>query len=330
MTKCLNYPNFQTKLFHEANLLKKGFFFIEENKKYLLIVDENVYILHNYLFKNLNSNILLFAMTANENNKSLEQYQKIINYLLENNFTRNDEIIAIGGGIITDLSLYVSATYKRGINITLIPTTLLAMVDASVGGKCGINYQGFKNQLGTYYFPKQIIIDDIFLNTLPENEFNNGFSEIIKCAVIKNYSMFEQIENNTYDIKDLIDKCIDIKLEIIENDLRDNNKRKLLNFGHTYGHIVESHSCFQINHGHAVAIGMCKEVNNISIKERLTKILSKMFNLEYQLDKEDIKKYLLKDKKMSNDDIDVVFIEKIGYSTIIKKKVEELIDEYIW
>ena len=330
MTKYLNYPNHQTLLFHQKGILNDGFFFIEDKKKYLIIVDANVYTLHNNLFKTSYTNVYTYIIVASEENKSIEEYQKIIDYLFANNFTRNDEIIAIGGGIISDLSLYVSATYKRGMNITLIPTTLLAMVDASIGGKCGINYQGYKNQLGTFYFPKQIIIDETFLETLSNNEFNNGFSEIIKYSIIKDEEMFDQIEQNQYQINELIDKCIDIKIKIVTNDLYDNNERKLLNFGHTYGHIVESHSNFLISHGHSVAIGMYKEISNEEIKSRLFNILSKMFDIEYPLEKDEISKYLIKDKKMTNDYIDVVFIEKIGYAKVVKKKVEELIDEYIW
>lgn len=330
MTKYLNYPNHQTLLQHQKGILKNGLFFIEEGKKYLIIVDENVYNLHNQIFHFSNPFVFTYRLIACEENKSLEEYQKIIDFLFENNFTRSDEIIAIGGGIISDLSLYVSATYKRGINITLIPTTLLAMVDASIGGKCGINYQGYKNQLGTFYFPNRIIIDDTFLETLSKDEFNNGFSEVIKYAIIKDEEMFLQIEQNQYDIEKLIDKCINIKVDIVNNDLYDKNERKLLNFGHTYGHIVESHSNFYISHGHSVGIGMYKELVNQEIKKRLYNILSNMFDLEYSLKKDDIQKYLLKDKKMTIDYIDVVFIEKIGHGKIIKKKVEELIDEYIW
>lgn len=330
MDKYLNYPNHQTLLHHQKGILNNGLFFIEDNKKYLIIVDENVYTLHNRLFQYNNSNIFTYLVKAVEENKSFEQYQKIISFLLNNNFNRNDEIIAIGGGIITDLSLYVSATYKRGMNITLIPTTLLAMVDASIGGKCGINYQSYKNQIGSFYFPNRIIIDEVFLDTLSEKEYNNGFSEIIKYAIIKDETMFSMIENNQYSISNLIDTCIDIKMEVISNDLYDNTLRKLLNFGHTYGHIVESQSNYLISHGHAVAIGMCKEISDQKIKERITKLLSKLFDINYQLDKENILKYLLKDKKMTNDNIDVVFIEKIGHAKIITKKVEELVDEYIW
>lgn len=330
MIKYLNYPNHTTKLYHQKGILDNGFFFIQENKKYLLIVDQNVYTLHNKLFQYSNANIQTYLVKATEENKSFEQYQQIINYLLENNYSRNDEIIAIGGGIVTDLSLYVSATYKRGMNITLIPTTLLAMVDASIGGKCGINHYGFKNQVGTFYFPQQIIIDETFLDTLSNDEFNNGFSEIIKCAIIKDEEMFQHIENNTFTLTKLIDKCIDIKMDIIKSDIYDNSIRKLLNFGHTYGHIVESHSNYAISHGHSVAIGMCKETTDVNIKNRLIKVLSKMFDLNYQLDEESIYKYLVKDKKTTNHTVDVVLVDKIGQAKIITKKVEELIDEYIW
>lgn len=330
MTKCLNYPNHQTMLYHQKGILDNGLFFIEENKKYLLIVDETVYTLHNKLFQHNNPNIFTFLIQATEENKSFREYQKLIFFLLNNNFSRNDEIIAIGGGIISDLSLYVGATYKRGMNVTLIPTTLLSMVDASIGGKCGINFENYKNQIGCFYFPNKIIIDEVFLDTLPKKEFNNGFSEVIKYGVIKDERMFEMIENNQYDISELIDTCINIKMDVISNDLYDNNERKLLNFGHTYGHIVESQSNFLISHGHSVAIGMIKETTNEEIKNRLINLLSKMFDLNYHLDKEDITKYLLKDKKMTNDTIDVVEIEKIGQAKIKTKKVEELIDEYIW
>lgn len=330
MTKCLNYPNHQTMLYHQKGILDNGLFFIEENKKYLLIVDETVYTLHNKLFQHNNPNIFTFLIQATEENKSFREYQKLIFFLLNNNFSRNDEIIAIGGGIISDLSLYVGATYKRGMNVTLIPTTLLSMVDASIGGKCGINFENYKNQIGCFYFPNKIIIDEVFLDTLPEKEFNNGFSEVIKYGVIKDERMFEMIENNQYDISELIDTCINIKMDVISNDLYDNNERKLLNFGHTFGHIVESQSNFLISHGHSVAIGMIKETTNEEIKNRLINLLSKMFDLNYHLDKEDITKYLLKDKKMTNDTIDVVEIEKIGQAKIKTKKVEELIDEYIW
>lgn len=330
MNNVINYPNNTTIFHHEKGILKNGLFFVKTNCKYLIIVDKNVYDMHDYLFKNIPDNLLIYPLNATENNKSIEEYTKIIDFLLDKKFNRHDEIIAIGGGITTDLASYVASTYKRGIKITLIPTTLLAMVDASIGGKCGINYHSFKNQIGTFYLPYQLIIDESFLDTLSKQEFNNGFSEIVKYALIQDKEMFKAIEENNYQIEDLINRCIEIKVNIVNKDLYDNNIRKILNFGHTYGHIIESHSNYKISHGHSVAIGMVKELSSQVLKERVIKVLETRFDLNYQITKEDIKKYLIQDKKIENNTIDVVLIDKIGQAKIIKKKVEELIDEYIW
>lgn len=330
MNNFLSYPNHTTIFHHQKGILKDGLFFIDANHKYLAIVDKKVYDLHHYLFDNLPNNVLIYPFVAKESNKSIDEYTKIIDFLLINKFNRTDEIIAIGGGITTDLALYVASTYKRGIKITLIPTTLLAMVDASIGGKCGINHNDFKNQIGTFYLPNQLIIDESFLDTLPNDEFNNGFSEIIKYAIIKDEEMFHSIEENKYQINQLIDRCIEIKINIVNEDLYDNNIRKILNFGHTYGHMVESHSKYQISHGHSVAIGMVKELVDENLKNKVMKILQTKFDLNYQLTKNDIRKYLVQDKKMEKDTIDVVHIDKIGHAKVIKKKVEDLIDEYIW
>ena len=330
MNNLLSYPNHTTIFHHQKGILKDGLFFIDANHIYLAIVDKKVYDLHHYLFDNLPNNVLIYPFVAKESNKSIDEYTKIIDFLLINKFNRTDEIIAIGGGITTDLALYVASTYKRGIKITLIPTTLLAMVDASIGGKCGINHNDFKNQIGTFYLPNQLIIDESFLDTLTNDEFNNGFSEIIKYAIIKDEEMFLSIEENKYQINQLIDRCIEIKVNIVNEDLYDNNIRKILNFGHTYGHMVESHSKYQISHGHSVAIGMVKELVDENLKNKVMKILQTKFDLNYQLTKNDIRKYLVQDKKMEKDTIDVVHIDKIGHAKVIKKKVEDLIDEYIW
>lgn len=329
-TRFINYQNHKTLLIHEKGLLKNGFFFIEDNIKYLFVVDKNILKIYQDLFTNLPSNVLVYSFDAYEANKSFEEYTKIIDVLLKNNFTRKDIIVSIGGGITSDISLFVASTYQRGMKIILIPTTLLSMVDASIGGKCGINYQGYKNQIGCFYFPQMIIIDEDFLSTLNEKEFNNGFSEIIKYALLFDEKMFLNLENKNYNLSDLIDKCINYKLDTIKEDLYDGAKRKLLNFGHTYGHILESISNYQISHGHAVAIGMYKEITNQEIKQRTYNLLIKYFDLNYKLDKESISKYLIKDKKRNNNEIDVVFLENIGKARLIKKKVEELVDEYIW
>lgn len=329
MNKIINYPQKATLLIHQRGIINNSFSFLEDDKKYLLVTDSNLYQIYKDLFDNKKLESIIVINSGDEH-KSLENYTKIISRLQESNFTKNDCIIAFGGGMISDICLFVAATYQRGMDIILIPTSLLAMVDASIGGKCGLNYQTYKNQIGTYYFPSKIIIDEELLNTLPTNEYNNGFSEIIKYSIIKDAKMFSSIVNNKYKIDDLISRCIDIKLEIIKEDMYDSTLRKLLNFGHTYGHIVESASNYKLSHGHCVAIGMYKETSNQDIKNQIYLLLSKYFNLDYQLDIETIKKYLVKDKKRTNQTIDVVLIEEIGKAKIVTKKVEDLINEYLW
>lgn len=328
MNKIINYPGKKTLLISETNYTRKYLSNLDKNKKYLIITDDNLYKHYKDLLNDYD--VIIEIVPNGETSKNFNTYLHILNVLFVNNFTRNDAIIAFGGGVITDLSLFVAGTYQRGIDITLIPTSLLAMVDASIGGKCGINFNGCKNQIGMFYFPSQIIIDDAFLNTLPKEEYYNGFAEIIKCSLIKDKNMFEQIENNEFNISDLIIKSIEIKLSVIENDIYDSKERKLLNFGHTYGHIIESDSNFQIKHGHAIAIGMYKETKDFIIKNRLYNLLSKFFDLNYEINNNNIYKYLQKDKKSTKNTIDVVELKNIGESALITKPVEEVLNEYIW
>ena len=328
MTNIINYPNKKTILIHENGSFNAFINSLDYSKKYLLITDENIFSLYKDTLSKINC--LIKVVKPGEQSKSFEVYQEIIQTLIANNFNKTDSIIAFGGGIISDLSLFVASTYQRGMDIVLVPTTLLAMVDASIGGKCGINYESFKNQIGTYYFPSTLIIDEELLNTLPISEYNNGFSEIIKCAILANNNMFEQIEQNNYVLHSLIENSINIKLNTIRDDIYDQNKRRLLNFGHTVGHIIESSTNYSISHGHAVAIGMVKEISNKELKQRTYNLLSKYFNIDYSLSEEDLNKYLLKDKKISNQTIDVVEIEHIGKSKIVNKKLKEVIDEYLW
>ena len=328
MNKIINYPNKNTKLIIKKDYSKYYLNNLDNSKKHLIITDNILYSYYEDLLDSKDS--ITFIMQSGDQNKSFENYLKIINILNENSFTRSDEIIAFGGGVVTDLSLFVAGSYQRGMDITLIPTSLLAMVDASIGGKCGINYNGYKNQIGMFYFPSQIIIDESLLNTLDKDEFYNGFSEIIKCALIKDKKMFEEIESNNFVLEDLINRAIAIKLSVIKQDIYDMSLRKLLNFGHTYGHIIESDSSFSLKHGHAVAIGMCKEAQNSLYYERIVNLLSKYFDLNYEIEQENIYKYLLKDKKASNSQIDVVELKDIGNALVVTKSIEEVINEYLW
>ncbi len=219
----------------------------------LIITDEN--IAKNY------SNLIggnKFVAEAGEKSKSLENYERIFKRLNE---LEEQRIIAFGGGVVGDLAGFVAATYKRGIELIQIPTTLLAMVDSSIGGKNGLNFEGRKNYIGTIYQPKEVLIDPLFLQTLPEKEFKNGVAEIIKYSAAFNKP---DIRSHKNKIEEVISDCCQIKAKVVEKDEFDEGYRHTLNLGHTIGHGLEL--LHNLSHGEAISIGMAKE---LELGERL-------------------------------------------------------------
>ncbi|MCH1526161.1 MAG: 3-dehydroquinate synthase, partial [SAR86 cluster bacterium] len=210
-----------------------------------------------------------------EQAKSVQNFQKILNFLADNNFDRTDLIVAVGGGVVGDISGFVASAYLRGIQFIQIPTTLLAQVDSSVGGKTAINIVAGKNLVGAFYNPKGVIIDTTVLNSLPNREFKAGLAEVIKYAFIQNKSLFSLLKKYTKEIilKDqkIIEEIIFLSLQtkaiIVTKDEKENGIRAILNFGHTFGHAIEAHGKYKkILHGEAVAKGM-KVASKISYIE---------------------------------------------------------------
>jgi len=202
-----------------------------------------------------------------ETYKTIESWQKILNILIEKQHKRNTTLIALGGGVIGDITGFAAACYQRGVNFIQVPTTLLAQVDASIGGKTGVNYQHQKNFIGAFHQPKAVIIDTVFLSTLSEREFRAGLAEVIKYALIHDKQFFDYLCNHVEKILArsehvltyIIEKCVNIKSNFVKQDEYDETgKRALLNFGHTFGHALESAMDFKILHGEAVAWGMLK------------------------------------------------------------------------
>ena len=230
----------------------------------LIISDSNVYNTQGDNFvKNLKSKIIYeYIVTPGEDAKSLDIYEKIIEYCVKINLSRKSVIIALGGGVVGDLAGFIASTYMRGIDVIQVPTTLLAQVDSSIGGKTGINIGNFKNIIGSFYQPKFTYINVDALKTLPEDEFKSGMSEVIKYSLIYDYDFLDYLINNSKDIlnKDteklyyIVKKCANIKAEVVGKDEREGGLRKILNFGHTFGHGVEK--LCKISHGNAVSIGM--------------------------------------------------------------------------
>ena len=234
------------------------------SKKLCIVTDDNVQPL--YLDKLLGSlkesgaQVCSFVFAHGEENKTMQTVERIMTFLSENHFSRSDMLIALGGGIVGDVTGFAAAVYQRGIEFIQIPTTLLAAVDSSVGGKTGVNLGGLKNQVGAFWQPAMVICDPLTFDTLGEVELSSGMAEVIKYAAICRKDLAQELENGT-DIEQIIAECVSIKRDIVQADERDNGKRQLLNLGHTFGHAVEKATSHAFTHGQAVAIGMVMAFN---------------------------------------------------------------------
>jgi len=217
-----------------------------------IITDKNVYNFYGNLIRG-NS----FILKPGEKSKNLITYREIVEKLSESG---EERIIAFGGGVIGDIAGFVASTYKRGIELIQVPTTLLAMVDSSIGGKNGINISNKKNYIGTIYQPNGVLIDPSFLETLPEHEFKNGLAEVIKYFAVFNKPNIKKLENISKfnDIEKIITECCQMKVNVVERDEFDKGYRHILNFGHTIGHAIEL--LYGLSHGEAISIGMIKEL----------------------------------------------------------------------
>ena len=285
---------------------------------------------------------ILHFIKATETNKNQNTVNKILEILLNKNFSRQDCLIAVGGGITGDIGGYTASLFKRGLQFINIPTTLLAQVDSSIGGKTGINTKHGKNLVGSFYQPKLVVSDINFLKTLPKREIICGYGEILKHSLISKKKFFKFLNKNLDKILNLrsplIEKTIyescKIKKDIVEKDEREKNLRKFLNFGHTFGHAFEASLGFskKLNHGEAVLLGM-KTALNFSLKKKIISnheyeiIYKHINNRKLSLN---IKKYfktkhinkiisfMIQDKKNDTDKINLVLLKKIGLPIIIK------------
>jgi len=224
--------------------------------KKVFLIDKKVY----QLFENELAEIIKgesFFIYASEENKSIKIIEQIYRFFRENNVNRSTIIIGIGGGITTDIAAFAASTYKRGCRLFLVPTTFLGMIDAAVGGKTAVNFEGIKNSIGTFYPAEKVFIMPKFLTKLTEREIKNGWVECIKIALIKPSNLYDILISDKGKItSEILKLAIDLKLSICENDLEDKNERKHLNLGHTFAHILESVSNYEVSHGTAVSIGI--------------------------------------------------------------------------
>jgi len=344
----VNIPNnpyniiIQRGIFDTAlNEVKKVF----KGNKIFIVTDENVdkfygeRILNN--LKDENIHLKKMILKPGEETKSIKNLELIYKEMALFNISRSDLLIALGGGVIGDISGFAASTFLRGIPFIQIPTTILAQVDSSIGGKVAVNLDSGKNLVGSFYQPKLVLIDPNFLKTLPIRNVNDGLSEVIKHGCIKDLDLFNKLSSfKDYDelftgIENIIYTNCDIKRKVVEKDERDIGERMVLNFGHTIGHGIERYFNYEkYTHGEAVAIGMYK-ITKISEDMGLTKLGTKEkikeVLLKYSLpteceidDKERLMESILLDKKSSSKNINLIFLKDIGDSFMHNIKKEDL------
>lgn len=302
--------------------------YVDKNKQILIIMDDNIPVRYMESIKNsLDNNIYSFVIRHGENNKSFSNYQNILNYLLDLNFTRDDMIINLGGGVVSDLGGFIASTYKRGIKYINIPTTTLSMVDSSIGGKVAINYSGYKNVVGSFYEPYLVIIDIELLKTLDERNYYNGLVEALKMSLLDSKDFFELFKDLHQNLDDIIYKSLMFKKRIIEEDEKDLGIRRILNFGHTLGHAIEAKYINKIYHGEAVGYGMLPFIDNLNLRSQVQTILQKMnINID-EARYHDLKEYIKQDKKNNFEKdklyVNVIKLKDIGNPYIEKIDIEQ-------
>ena len=308
-----------------------------KGNKVFILTDENV---NKFYGDRISSKLLeagydvrSLALPAGEETKSFFTLPEVYNALLDFNLTRSDLIITLGGGVIGDLGGFVASTYLRGVSFVQIPTSLLAQVDSSVGGKVAVDLEKGKNLVGSFYHPKLVLIDPLVLKTLEKRFLIDGMAEVIKYGCIKDNTLFEYLNDTEVievinNIGTIIHRCCDIKREVVEKDEKDTGERMLLNFGHTIGHAIEQYYNYsKYTHGEAVAIGMYnisliseeRGITEEGTSKKIKNILEK-YNLPYDMDIniENILDTMNLDKKKLGKKLNVILLKKIGESEIYK------------
>lgn len=320
---------------------------IDKKQRIVIVTDHNVaeYYLEllEIFLRDMGYRIFNYNMKAGEESKSLNVVSQIYSYLLENKITKNDVLIALGGGVVGDITGFIAATYLRGISYVQMPTTLLAQVDSSVGGKTGVNFNYLKNIIGAFYQPRLVLINPMFLKTLPKSQIQVGLAEIIVHCIISDEPLFtylEQYLDNIYNfdmevLSYIIHKNCLIKSKFVKLDENDTGMRALLNFGHTIGHAIEAVSQFNMTHGEAVSIGIVGafllagqlKVVEQGERDRVVNLLNKVGLPTYLASMEPEKVYdqMLYDKKVQQDSLVFILPVRVGEVKIIKVIDKEII-----
>ena len=313
----------------ERGILNRAGEYLNLNRKVMIITDEGVPAEYARKVSEQCKEAYIKVVPQGESSKTLQTVEEVLTEMLKKQFGRKDCVVAVGGGMIGDLSGVVASLYMRGVDFYNIPTTLLAQVDSSIGGKTAVNLGGIKNIIGAFYQPKEVLIDPDTLSTLSERLVINGLMEALKMGMTNDRSLYELFQKGNWKehLDEIIEKALQIKKVVVEQDEKESHLRKILNFGHTIGHGFESAAHGRYLHGECVALGMLYMVSPEAQKQ-LLEIYEKMgFAVpdvsEFSMD--EVKEAISHDKKASNQNCSVVFVETIGEGTIEEWSMEQVL-----
>ena len=313
----------------ERGILSNANKYLNLNRRVLVVTDSGVPEEYAKALASQCKEGIIYTVPMGEASKSLDVFGKVLGTMLDNGFSRKDCVVAVGGGVVGDLSGFAASAYMRGIDFYNIPTTLLSQIDSSIGGKTAINFGGVKNIVGAFYQPKKVLIDPDLLATLPERQISNGLAEAIKMALTSDKELFDIFENKDIEenIDEIIIRSLNIKKNVVEQDEKESGLRKILNFGHTIGHGIESsEEMSELYHGECVALGMIP-MCGVTIRPRVIEVLKKCGlyrTLKYDWNK--ITEAAFHDKKADGDTVTITTVNEIGSFEMKKIRCLDVID----
>ncbi|MBQ7929956.1 MAG: 3-dehydroquinate synthase [Clostridia bacterium] len=329
MTIHMNLGEDSYDIFVERGLLEKAGQHLNLNRRVLVVTDSGVPADYAETLAGQCKEAVICTVETGEASKSLEVFGKLLQTMLDHGFSRKDCVVAVGGGVVGDLSGFAASAYMRGIDFYNIPTTLLSQIDSSIGGKTAINFGGVKNIVGAFYQPKKVLIDPELLKTLPPRQISNGLAEAVKMALTSDKELFELFETKEIDsnIDEIIIRSLNIKKDVVEQDEKETGLRKILNFGHTIGHGIESsENLSELYHGECVALGMIPMCGE-EIRPRVIEVLKKcsLYNM-IDFDWEKITEAAFHDKKADGADVTVTLVNEPGKFELRTMKCTEVIE----
>lgn len=322
----VNLPNTSYDVIVERGCIASADRYLDLDRRVLVVTDDGVPTQYMETIASLCAEPYTVCVPMGEESKSIETYSRLLQTMLEGGFTRGDCVVAVGGGVVGDLSGFAASSYMRGIDFYNIPTTVLSQIDSSIGGKTAINFCGVKNAVGAFYQPKRVLIDPNVLSTLPKRQFANGLAEAVKMALTSDRELFEMLENGRVEdnIGKIIVSCLNIKKDIVEKDEKESSLRRILNFGHTIGHGIESASKGALYHGECVALGLLPMCDRELVPRVKAVLCGLGLPTECKCNADAVVSAMLHDKKFGNGYVTVVKVDEIGRGYLKKISAEKL------